>query len=337
VLLQFSSNFAQGPFQGYIPDLVPARQVATASALVGVMSILGVVGGTLIVSAGYALGDFVIPTIILGVVELATAIGTLLWVEDGRTPRHRGDRSWLSIARETWGLDVFRHRGFIWLVASRLCVLAGISVLSKLAVLYLERSLLMTDAEKGFWVPATNGLVALVIVITAWPAARVSDRFGRKRVIYASCTLGGIGTAIVAIAPHVLVAELGVILIATAAGSFLAVDWALMTDLIPKESSGRFMGMSNVATASAGPLSLLTGGTLMDFVGGAEEGPAGPRAAFALAVLFYVLGAAFLRPVPEPARDTSDDQLETRGGPGSSGTPPPGPSSSTASIPSPPA
>ena len=26
-LLQFSSNFAQGPFQGYMPDLVPAPQV----------------------------------------------------------------------------------------------------------------------------------------------------------------------------------------------------------------------------------------------------------------------------------------------------------------------
>ena len=28
-LLQFSSNFAQGPFQGYVPDLVPAPQVGT--------------------------------------------------------------------------------------------------------------------------------------------------------------------------------------------------------------------------------------------------------------------------------------------------------------------
>ncbi|HMJ80372.1 MAG TPA: MFS transporter, partial [Candidatus Dormibacteraeota bacterium] len=27
MLLQFSSNFAQGPFQGYVPDLVPAQQV----------------------------------------------------------------------------------------------------------------------------------------------------------------------------------------------------------------------------------------------------------------------------------------------------------------------
>ena len=53
VLLQFSSNFAQGPFQGYIPDLVPAAQVALASALVGVMSVLGVVGGQAIAALGY--------------------------------------------------------------------------------------------------------------------------------------------------------------------------------------------------------------------------------------------------------------------------------------------
>lgn len=309
VLLQFSSNFAQGPFQGYVPDLVPARQVATASALVGVMSILGVVGGTLIVSTGYALGDWTIPTIILGVVELATAVGTLLWVADGRPPKDRGGRSWLAVARETWGMDVFAHRGFVWLVASRLCVLAGISILSKLAVLYLDRSLLMSAADKGFWVPATNALIALVILLSTWPAARLSDRLGRKPVIYASCLLGGLGTLLMAVAPGVLVAELGVVLIATAAGSFLAVDWALMTDIIPKESAGRFMGMSNVATASAGPVALVTGGTLMDLVGGVEEGPAGPRAAFALAAAFYLLGAAFLRSVPEPGRAVATEEV----------------------------
>ena len=47
-LLQFSSNFAQGPFQGYVPDLVPAAQVGLASALVGLMQILGNVAGFVI-------------------------------------------------------------------------------------------------------------------------------------------------------------------------------------------------------------------------------------------------------------------------------------------------
>ncbi len=39
--LQFSSNFAQGPYQGYVPDLVPSRQVGLASGLLGGANIAG--------------------------------------------------------------------------------------------------------------------------------------------------------------------------------------------------------------------------------------------------------------------------------------------------------
>jgi MFS-type transporter involved in bile tolerance (Atg22 family) len=44
-MLQFSSNFAQGPFQGYVPDLVPAKQVGLASGLIGLMAALGNIVG----------------------------------------------------------------------------------------------------------------------------------------------------------------------------------------------------------------------------------------------------------------------------------------------------
>src|SRR5918995_1092311 len=47
-LLQLSSNFAQGPFQGYVPDLVPASQVGLASGLMGMMIVLGTIVGTAI-------------------------------------------------------------------------------------------------------------------------------------------------------------------------------------------------------------------------------------------------------------------------------------------------
>ncbi len=62
-LLQFSSNFAQGPFQGYIPDLVPAPQVGLASAMVGMFTVLGAVIGTAFATLGLAIGDFLLPTI----------------------------------------------------------------------------------------------------------------------------------------------------------------------------------------------------------------------------------------------------------------------------------
>src|SRR6187397_2785766 len=70
VLLQFSSNFAQGPFQGYIPDLVPAPQVGLASALVGVMQILGNVAGFVIGGLAVATGEFALGLVSLGILEL---------------------------------------------------------------------------------------------------------------------------------------------------------------------------------------------------------------------------------------------------------------------------
>ncbi len=56
-LLQFSSNFAQGPFQGYVPDLVAAPQVGLASGMVGLFTVLGVVTGTAIATVGIATGE----------------------------------------------------------------------------------------------------------------------------------------------------------------------------------------------------------------------------------------------------------------------------------------
>ena len=40
-LLAVSTNVARGPFQGYVPDMVPGPQVGFASALVGLMQVVG--------------------------------------------------------------------------------------------------------------------------------------------------------------------------------------------------------------------------------------------------------------------------------------------------------
>jgi len=305
VLLQFSSNFAQGPFQGYVPDLVPARQVGMASALVGVMSVLGVIGGQAIAYGGLALGrDFAIPTIAVGLIELSTAIGTILWVREGRAPKDRGGRGLLAIAREAWGADILRERSYVWLVGSRLFFLAGVSVIYNLNLLYMERSLGLDDADVSLWGTVTVVLIGLFTLGAAIPAARAAERYGRKRVIYGASIGGASGMAILAIAPSILVAITGVVLLGIAAGAFLSVDWALMSDIVPKASSGRFMGMSNVATASAGPVALIVGGPILYLLPGGD----GTRLAMLAGLGFFVVGALLLRPVdPRRREDLPDD------------------------------
>ncbi len=299
VLLQVSANFAQGPFQGYVPDLVPARQVGLASALVGLFQVLGNVAGFGIGSYATGTGNFFAGTMALGVLELVTMLSVVWRVQEGRTARGRDGKSWATIAREAWGTDILGERSFLWLVGSRWFVLMGANMLINFATFYLAQTFALSQADTG----GTNILLlaATVIgnVLTVIPAGRMSDRIGRKPVIYAACAVGGAGMAIVAAAPSVAVAVAGAGLFGAGVGMFLAVDWALMTDIIPKASSGRYMGISNVATATSGIVAVMSGGLLMDAVNHGAYG-LGPRFAFGLAVAYFVIGAFLLRPVVEP-------------------------------------
>jgi MFS family permease len=316
MLLQFSSNFAQGPFQGYVPDLVPEEQVGLASAMVGAMQTVGYIAGGIIVSLAYILSnppDYRIPTIALGIIEFATAMGTILWVREGGAPRERHGRSWFQIARSAWALDILQERSFVFLVLSRLMFFAGINALLAWFVIFFNQTLLLTTGDKAAVVPVTQVIVALVTVVATFPSARISDRIGRKPVIYAACGFGGLGLAVCAIAPNVIVFLVGAVLLGAASGTFLAVDWALMTDIIPKAASGRYMGISNIAVAAAGTLAGVLVGPIIDIVGGKEQTPVGPRVAWLAAVAFFALSALFLRrvdPTPRVQRRAAEARAE---------------------------
>lgn len=302
VLLQVSSNFAQGPFQGYVPDLVPAFQVGLASGLMGLMIVLGRIGGVAIASIGLFTGDFVVATIGLGLLELATAIVTLITVDEGRVALSREGKSWIQVATGAWGLDILKERSFVWLLGSRLFVLMGTVTLTDLMLFYMSRSIGLSDAEIGTWIIVATALLAVATALTTYPAAKLSDRLGRKTLVYFTCALGSVGMLGVALAPNIVVAIIFVIPVGIAAGAFLAVDWALMTDIVPKATSGRYMGISNVVTGAAGPIAIAIGGIAMDRVG-AFDFSLGPRVAFLFAVVYYAVGAFLLRPVDERRRE----------------------------------
>jgi MFS family permease len=326
VLLQFSSNFAQGPFQGYVPDLVPARQVGRASGLMGIMIILGSVAGVGIAAIGYtqlmpgATEEVVRttlfwPTVALGVIELVTMIVVAYTIDEGRPGPAREGRSWMSIAFGAWGTDILRERSYIWLIVSRLLYLAMPGVISGYALFVFERSFHLAPSQSTPFLLLTGAIVAGSTVLATLPAARLSDRVGRKRVIYVSFVLAAIGIVGMALSPMLELTLLSTIPIGLSAGAFLTVDWALMTDIIPKATAGRYMGISNVATASAGPLGLAAAGVILFLVtrAGLPAGDASdlhsaflaiaPRAAIG-SMLVFVAGAAWaLRHVDERRRE----------------------------------
>jgi Na+/melibiose symporter-like transporter len=308
-LLQFSSNFAQGPFQGYVPDLVPAKQVGLASGLLGLFSALGNLLGygaaaLAVRQSGSDPNAFFYGTMAIGVIEFISMLGVVASVHEGTRVKPRRGRSWFAIAREAWGFDILRERSFMWLVGSRLFILIGASLYPVLSTFYLAQVFGLDAKQTGDTKILLLGIVAACLTVAVIPAARLSDRMGRKTIIYASCAMGATGLGIGAVAPILPVALLGAGMFALSAGAFLAVDWALMSDIVPKTSTGRYMGISNVATASAGTVALAVGGAaVMDTVNHWLGYGAGPRAALLLGVGCYIVGALLLHPVVERRRE----------------------------------
>jgi MFS family permease len=119
--------------------------------------------------------------------------------------------------------------------------------------------------------------------------------------------VAAIGMVGVALAPSAEWAVAAYLPFGLGAGIFLSVDWALMTDVIPKETTGRYMGILNAGTAAAGPVYLIIAGLTLDAFSRIELG-LGPRAAMMVAAAFLLLAGAALTRV-DPRRRELESRL----------------------------
>ena len=302
VLLQFSSNFAQGPYQGYVPDLVPTRQVGVASGLLGAAQMAGQLGGPalatlFLVVLDQPAGIFVT----VGAIELVTMLITVVRVPD--RPGAPTDQTLAQRARAAWGTDILAERDFVWLLVSRLFVLIGLTTLLPFGVFYIQNALGMSADEAATAVNPLLGILLLVALLTSVPGGRLSTRIGRKPVIYIAVAAGTLSAALMAVVPSYPLLLGAIVPLGACLGVFLAVDWALMTDIIPKAESGRYMGISNVVTAGSGLLANASGALLAAAVILATRNAGlGYRSIMLLMVVEFAIGAWALSHVREPGR-----------------------------------
>lgn len=306
-LLQFSSNLAQGPFQGYVPDLVPEKQVGMASGIVGLMSVTGQLVGAGIAWLAVVLHNIPLGILALAALEVGTMLPAVFGVADRPVSMPRRTGSALAGARGALQ-EAWQHRSFIWLLGSRFFILMTTGTVVVEAEFFLTRSLgySVTDAATAILI-----LLALTVLsaagVAAW-AGGASDRYGRREVIWLGCAIGAVGMAVLALAPantdfsfsgvRFPIFGLAAVPVGIGAGMFVAVDWALLVDIIPKATAGRYMGLSNVVTATSGALAGTIAGVVIAGTTSATHDPGlGPRVAFLLTLAYYLVGALLLRRV----------------------------------------
>ncbi|HYW26201.1 MAG TPA: MFS transporter [Terriglobales bacterium] len=321
-LLQTASNTAQGPYQGLQPDVVPEAQRGTASGYYGLANLFGTLAGTLVVGIILSVSGVPAAFASIALLLLATMLLTVLLVPDRVPPSQDAYHSAGDVVRSTFTTPL-KYPAFMWLMGSRLLILMGVVGIQSFAFFYFSDAFFHGNVNAAN--NATTAVVGLVVglaILVTWPAARLSDRVGRRPLIVAGGLLASAGTLILffggfqwipgallapiaaAIGLPEIVAQtlVGGMLIGSGLGAFLSVDWAFITDVIPLDQAGLFFGFSNIATAGSGVIARFAAGFLLDhFNAGPHllQLPGGYPVIFGVFVVWLLLGTLLILKVPE--------------------------------------
>jgi len=269
-LLQVSGNTAQGPYQAFIPDLVPEGRRGLAS---GVKSLLEIVGGVALLypiaffmdrhSIGQGVFWLWLALGALAIVLLGAMVATVLTVKE-RPGSGSSQLPLLPTLYKSFKIDVRANRNFVWFLISRLLILMAFTTLQTFALYFLKDAVGVANpatAMAKFSIVAVAGMLAVV-----YPAGRLSDRVGRQPIAITSGLFGALGIALIFLFQHsyVLIISFGG-LIGMSFGAFMSTNWALATDLVPKGEEARYLGLTNLATAGGAALARLIG-PVIDFL-----------------------------------------------------------------------
>ncbi len=307
--LQFTSNIAQGPTQALIPDHVPAEQMGIASGLKNLMDT-----GALVV-ASLVMGRLVPPDIrqasgpvavVMVVLAISAAI-TLIFTRE--PPSARPTSAPLSIPDpRRLQRDLGQQPAFARLVLSRFIFLLGIYCVQAFMQYYVRDVLHAANPVK-----LTGDLMATIVVALialSLTGGWLGDRIGHRRVQALASLVSAVGCFLLIWARTPLTLLLFGGVVGMGIGLFLTANWALANSLVPPGEAGKFMGLTNLATAGAGASARLAG-PLVDFANNTWPGVwAGYTILFVTASLLTLASLFYLRQPPQ-VHPHSVDSLET--------------------------
>jgi MFS family permease len=199
----------------------------------------------------------------------------------------------------SFAIDTRRYRDFAWLMVSRLFFLMAPVGISTYAFNFIRYTFHYSEGKASLYASALQAVVVIFAAVFCMTAGFLAERYGKKRLIAAACLIGATGSSLLILAPSLpWILAFGLI-VGVSLGIFLSVDWAFMTDLIPKAEAGRYMGVSNIATASAGLIARPLLGPVIDAFNNNRTSAIGYRVMFGIVTGFFLIALLTLRPVRE--------------------------------------
>ena len=333
--LQLAASTIMGPWQALIPDLVPASQRGRAAGLKALFDIVALVIGRQV--AGYLVsrapewGEAAlvaavsVPVVVYALALLLTVLGlrrntttdarpqTTATAVSEKTPVvSRPSRAAVvsnypeplpeaSLRRAlagTFVVDFRAHPAFLWWLINRLLFWTGFIALTTFLVFFVIDVGGLTAAAAQRYVGTLSVVLGVAVVAVTLPSGWLADRLGRQPIVAASGLIAAFGTGLVVISHDLRVVTAAGVIVGLGVGLFLSANWALVTDIVPRDEAARYLGLANIATAGGSALARLLGAALIDPVNQAlGSSTAGYYLLYGLAGVLFALSALAMVPL----------------------------------------
>jgi len=268
--LQLSSNIAHGPLQGLLPDRVPREQLGVASSFKNFMDMLSLIIASLL--AGRLLDPVsrdptTIMLVLIGLLAVSAGI-TIFGVHESSSPIGKGDRGDNDFLSQ-FKIDFRQNLSYWWLIAERAVFLLGIYGVQAFAQYYLQDVIRVPDPPKqtGDLLAALTIALVILVLLGGW----LSDKYGAKRILIAATYVSALGIFLMLLAKDTRGLLIFGAVFGAGIGLFLTSNWVLANSLAPGEEAGKYLGLTNLATAGSGALARLEGPPL-DWLNAAYPG-----------------------------------------------------------------
>jgi MFS family permease len=289
-LVQLGANSAYASITAAVPDRVPVTQRGS----VGGMAAMGITTGILLGTAvGAAVaGNFPLGYVICGALLLVSVVPYLAAAHDEPLPRSALEPFALGRFLASFWVSPRRYPDFAWAWVTKLLVNVG-NHMVLLYLLYFLTDAVRIEQETGI-PPATGtliltGLYSAMVITTSVLGGRVSDRTGkRKPLVIGSSAVMAVASLTLAVAPTWPGAVVGAIVLGIGFGAYMAVDFALVTQVLPSAADrGKDLGVINIANSLPQVIAPVIAYPFLVFLGGYV-------ALYVAAAVIGLLGAVFV-------------------------------------------
>lgn len=267
-LYSVAANLIGTPLLAVISDRVPVEQRGVVSGLVGLTLPLSMIGGTFIIQlvAANTLLTFLLPPMIAAL----SVIVFIALVNDRRLPKDapKPKLSVSEIASSFW-VNPRRHPDFAWAWFSRLLFVTAYGFLTTYQAFYLLNHIGSRPEEIPQQIFFATVALSITTILTSMVGGRLSDFLRRRKAfVLTSAAVYGVALIIASLVTGFNGFLLAMGIAGIGYGAFLAVDLALVTDVLPdKNNAGKDMAVFNMSSTLANavapaiaPIVLLIGG-----------------------------------------------------------------------------